>query len=281
MRTLGRIGQPLSGGTYRPRRRLRAPRWLALLLTVGVLAVLWVGVNANRQVGARPPDVVAAASVPARPATDDRVSRGARTGQSAPAFAAVDGLELALPHPTPVTVAFSEADRAEALALSPLGSLLANDNAAAFSAPPETAGPEYRVLPSRGLARPATSAVDVVVPLGDQVNAPVTGTVTSVTEYPLAGRVQDWRVEITPEGRDDLTVVLIHLLHPSVSVGDTVTAGETRLAVARLLPFDSPVDAVLQKKQPHTHVVVKPAVAAEPIDPNAPAAPATSEAAGG
>lgn len=273
MRTLGRIGQPLSGGTYRPRRRFRAPRWLAVTLGVALLAVLWVGISANRQVGARPEQSVAAAAVPPRPDATASVSRSARTTAGA-VFATVEGLELALPHRSPLAVAFHEASRVEALAFAPVGKLVANDNGTRFTPPADVAGPKYRVLSSRGRARPPTSAVDVAVPLGDAVTAPVTGTVKTVTEYPLYGRVRDWRVEITPRGRPDLTVVLIHLLRPSVEVGDAVTAGQTPVAVARLLPFDSHIDYVLASKHPHTHIEVKPSVEPEPIDPNLPAQPA-------
>src|SRR5688572_13797611 len=67
MRTLGRIGQPLSGGSYRPRRRLRAPRWLLVVLAVAMVGLLWVGATANRQVAAEPQDVALQEAVPARP----------------------------------------------------------------------------------------------------------------------------------------------------------------------------------------------------------------------
>lgn len=270
MRTLGRIGQPLSGGTYRPRRRLRAPRWLLVALGISLLAVVWLGVSANRQVGAEPGQSVAASAVPSRPGSDD-ASRSART---AAVFATVDGLELAMPHGRPQVLAFHEASRAEALELAPVGVLAGNDNPTSFTPPADTEGPAYRVLSSRGRARPATSAIDVAVPLGDAVAAPVNGTIRAVTEYPLYGRVRDWRVEITPEGRPDLTVVLIHLLRPTVDVGDTVTAGQTPIGVARLLPFASHVDYVMDQRHPHVHIEVKPASEAEPIDPNEPAQPA-------
>jgi murein DD-endopeptidase MepM/ murein hydrolase activator NlpD len=190
------------------------------------------------------------------------------------AFAAVDGLNLQLLHPKPLTIGFHEASQAEALELLPLGRLLANDNPTRFKAPNDMVGPEYRVLSSRGRAQAPTSAVDIVVPLGDAVTAPVSGTVTQVTEYPLYGRTRDWRVEITPADRPDLTVVLIHLLRPQVSVGDTVTAGESTIAVARLLPFDSHVDYVGKAKAPHVHLEVKASVEPTPLDPNAPALPA-------
>lgn len=270
MRTLGRVGQPLSGGTYRPRRRLRAPRWLLMSLVFALLAMVWLGVSANRQVGALPEQTVAAGTVPQRPTGSD----ASRSDRVAATFASVEGLELALPHGSPKALAFSEASRAEALELAPIGVLAGNDNAGNFTAPADATGPSYRVLASLGRARPATSAVDIAVPLGDAAAAPVTGTVRSVTEYPLFGRVRDWRVEISPEGRPDLTVVLVHLLRPTVDVGETVTAGETPIGVVRLLPFASAVDNVMDQRHPHIHVEVKPASESEPIDPNQPAEPA-------
>lgn len=275
MRTLGRIGQPLSGGSYRPRRRLRAPRWLLGSLAVLLVVVLWVAVTANRQVEAAPPGAgVAFADIPARPAAGADVSRTATRAATKSPFATLDGVNLVLPHGDPIAVAFHEASTVEALELLPLGRLLANDNTTRFDPPRDMAGAEYRVLSSRGRAAPATSAVDVVVPLGDAAVAPVSGTITAVSEYPLYGRTRDWRVEIAPEGRPDLTVTMIHLLKPHVKVGDTVVAGESSIGVARLLPFDSHVDYVTEERQPHVHLEVKAATQPEPIDPNAPALPA-------
>lgn len=277
MRTLGRIGQPLSGGSYRPRRRLRTPRWLVGSLAALLVVVLWVAVTANRQVEAAPPTTaadVAFADIPARPAAGDDVSRSApRTATKFP-FATLDGVNLVLPHADPIAVAFHEASTVEALELLPLGKLLGNDNPTRFDPPKDMAGADYRVLSSRGRAAPATSAVDVVVPLGDAAVAPVSGTITAVSEYPLYGRTRDWRVEIAPEGRSDLTVTMIHLLKPHVKVGDSVVAGETAIGVVRLLPFDSHVDYVTEERQPHVHIEVKAATRPEPIDPNAPALPA-------
>lgn len=278
MRTLGRIGQPLSGGSYRPRRRLRAPRWLMASVASVLVLVLWLAVTANRQVEAVGPAELALAeaadmaAVPARPDAD-QVSRSSARTDLAP-FATLDGVNLRLPHHAPITVAFHEASHAEALELLPLGQLVANDNPTRFDPPSDMAGPEYRVLSSRGRAAPPTSAVDVVIPLGDAAVAPVDGTVTAVKEYPLYGRTRDWRVEITPTDRPDLRVVLVHLLNPHVEVGDTVVAGESSIGVARLLPFDSHVDYVTEERQPHVHLEVKAAVEPEPIDPNAPALPA-------
>jgi len=274
MRALGRVGQPLSGGTYRPRRRLRVPRVVVVAVATALVAAVWVAFVANQQVAptADAAAPVTAATVPERPAAD-QASRSRTPAAQATLMATADGLELAVPHRNPILVAFHEASRVDAMELAPVGTLIANDNPTRFSPPPDADGAPYRVLSSRGRARPATSAADIVVPLGDSVVAPVTGTVAAVTEYPLYGRIRDWRVEIVPQGRPDLTVVLIHLLRPAVEVGDLVTMGDTAIGAARLLPMDSHVDYVTDEKQPHVHMEVKPSVAAEPIDPNAPALP--------
>ena len=242
-------------------------------------AVMWVGMAASRQSDPN----VALATIPAAPAPLDSqtavpsrlggADRASRSGDrlSGAIFASIDDLPLQLPFASPLYIGFHEASRPEALALDPVGRLIANDNPTKFTAGEDRTGPSYRVLSSRGRARPATSAVDVVLPLGSSVAAPVTGTVVEVKDYALYGSLRDWRVVIEPEGRPDLQVVLIHLEKPSVRAGDRVLAGSTTLAQVRLLPVPSHVDYVLNERHPHVHIEVKPAVDSEPYDPNAPA----------
>lgn len=271
-------------GAFVSRRRTRVPRGVLWALVAVSAAVVWVGMAASRQADPR----VALATIPAAPAPldgttgdiprrlagTDRASRAG--GAELPAldggvFAGIDGLALRLPHPRPLYVGFHEASRPESLALDPVGRLIANDNPTKFTPGEDRPGPSYRVLSSRGRARPATSAVDIVLPEGSLVAAPVDGTVVEVRDYALYGRLRDWRVVIEPEGRPDLQIVLIHLERPRVRPGDRVVAGSTPLATVRLLPMPSHVDYVLNERHPHVHLEVKPAVAPEPYDPNAPA----------
>lgn len=296
LRALGRFGEP-PGRRVQPRRRRRLatrpvrgipaatrrprlPRAVVVAAAVVVVVLAYVGVVAVGQ-----GDEDAFASLPAVPASDDLDAAGPRLpdagerasrsdGTSAATtlpFADVDGLELVLPHAEPVLVAFHEALLAEALELTPVGRLEANDNPTKFTGGRERAGPAFHVLSSRGRPRPATSAADVVVPQGGTILAPVTGTVTEVRQYALYGSTRDWRVVIEPHGRPDLHVVLIHLHEPSVVVGDEVTAGQTPLAAARKLSFASQVDYVAGDGFPHVHLEVKPATRPRPVDPNAPA----------
>lgn len=256
LRRLGAIGDALHASP-RGRRRRRVPRWLRLALTGTVLLALWVGVTASLQADPVPsPDGDAVALVvPPRsdPAVPGAASRGTARGPGT--FAAVDRLPLVLPHPAPEVVGFHEALAPEALALAPTGRLDANDHHT-YVPPDDAGGPRYRVLATRGRGTPATSAVDVVVPRGDAVTAPVTGTVTEVREYVLYGETTDVRVGLRPDDAPHLRVVLIHLEQPRVAPGDRVVAGTTPLATARLLPFASHVDAFAPSRMPHTHLEV-------------------------
>jgi hypothetical protein len=296
LRALGRLGEPVSVRTSRQRRlavrragtatvatrRPVVPRPVVVVVLVVLVALTYLGVVASRQTSdlgapAAGQEVGQVAST-ARTATAPRraaapaADRSVRSGVvDRDVFGRVDTLDLHLPHEAPLAVAFHEATRPEALPIDPLGRLLANDNATKYVAPADQPGPEYRVLSSRGRGRPATSAVDIVLPGGARATAPVTGTVVDVREYALSGGVRDWRVVIEPDARKDLHVVVIHLHQPQVEVGDRVTAGSSPLAVVRQLPFSSHVDYVLGERHPHVHVEVKPATATPRIDPNAPA----------
>lgn len=266
-------------------RRVPAPVVVAILLAAALLGWIWLTWNTQSDPEA------ALASLPAAPSPSaqstavpgsDRLAQGglalgAVRHDAAPAFAEVDGLVLRLPDPKTILVAFHEASRAEALALTPLGQLIANDNPSKFTAGEDVEGPGYRVLTSRGRPRPATSAADLVLPSGATVSAPVSGTVVEVLEYSLYGRLHDWRVVISPADRPGLAVVLIHLQAPAVAVGDVVEAGVTPLGTVRQLPFRSHVDDYTGAAHPHTHLEVKAAVAPELPDPNTPAAQASED----
>jgi hypothetical protein len=267
MRSRRAMTVPTAAGVTYVRRRSRVPRSVTVGFAIIVLGLVWVGTAASTQtdpvmVGERAQVMVPPVAIPAGgPAVAGT--------QLPPVFASVDGLELHVPFERPVAVAFHEASRREALALQPSGRLLENDNPFKFSAPPDTAGPSYRVLSSRGRDGEATSAADIVVPRGAVVAAPVSGRVVEVRQYPLYQRVADWRIVIQPEDQPRLEVVLIHLENPQVKVGQRVVAGATPLATVRLLTFDSQIDYVTERHLPHTHIEVKRALGE--LDPTAPA----------
>lgn len=171
-------------------------------------------------------------------------------------FSRVQGLVLALPVPHPEVVGYHQAYYADAQVQHPIGHLVRNQNTYMFEAPPDTNGPPYRILPSRGRGTPATSAVDMVVKRTAEVASPVTGHVVQAKRYRLYGAYRDWRIEIAPEGYPDLRVVMIHLTNVRVRRGDQVSATLTVIGQARKLPFRSQVDD-FGGGDPHVHIEVK------------------------
>lgn len=303
-RPRGRLVVRAVGGAPAATRSPRVPRWALVAALAALAALAYLGAVAARQTDAdavlaqlpaaptRSPADLDEGPGTARGSVSARADRSARTAAApaagaapaaapgaAPAggqpgtalFAEVDGLGLALPHSETVAVAFHEAARPEALELTPVGRLVANDNPTRYAPPQDSDGPAYRVLSSRGRPRPATSAADLVVPGGASALAPVSGTVVEVRQYVLYGSLRDWRVAIAPHGRPDLHVVLIHLHRPALVAGDEVEAGRTPVGVVRQLPFPSHVDYVTEQPSPHLHLEVKPATAPQPHDPNEPA----------
>jgi biotin carboxyl carrier protein len=123
------------------------------------------------------------------------------------------------------------------------------------------------VLDSRGRGTGRRTAADIVVHPRSRITAPVTGTVVAATPYVLYCVHRDELVFIAPDERPDWIVKVLHVRGVRVRVGDRVEAGVTPIARrARVLPFESQVDAVTQSPPwPHVHV--------EMIDPSVPDRP--------
>jgi hypothetical protein len=185
-------------------------------------------------------------------------------------LARYDDLVLHLPSPTPVVVGFHEAATTAALGLQPVGTLTEDHNTTRTELPADvTGGTPYVVLSSRGRAAAPTSAMDVVLEPDDPVLSPVTGTVVDVRGYLLYGAHADLRVEVVPDARPDLKLVLIHLDEVGVGIGDRVLAGVTPLAgTARAFPFGSHIDRETEPdRYPHVHLELASADAVRPDDP--------------
>ena len=123
------------------------------------------------------------------------------------------------------------------------------------------------VLDNRGRGTGRRTAADIVVHPHSRITAPVTGTVVAANPYVLYCVHRDELVFIAPDERPGWIVKVLHVRGVQVRVGDRVEAGVTRIARrARVLPFESQVDAVTQSPPwPHVHV--------EMIDPSIPDRP--------
>ena len=115
------------------------------------------------------------------------------------------------------------------------------------------------LLGSRGRGTPARSAADIVVPPGEPLRAPVTGTVVAARQYVLYCEHQDSLVYIEPDGMPGWQVRLFHVQGELPLVGAGVIAGETVVATggANPLPFESQIDAfTAEPSWPHAHLEV-------------------------
>jgi hypothetical protein len=185
----------------------------------------------------------AAASSPSETSSQDDppgTEHAADDVELPPPFAEVEGLELLLPSLGTVAYGFHEASWGGPVAMSPVG-----DRA--------------RVLPSRGRANPATSAVDIVLVDDDVVLSPVSGVVEQVEPFELYNRYYDRKITIIPDDAPHLRVVMIHVIGTRVEGGERVEAGVTELATgARRFPFRSQVDELTAPDAwPHVHIEVK------------------------
>jgi len=120
-------------------------------------------------------------------------------------------------------------------------------------------GLDTMLLATRNRGTPARSAADIVLPPGEPLRAPVTGTVVSSTTYVLYCEHQDKLVYIEPDGLPGWQVRLFHVKGETPPVGARVIAGETIVATegANPLPFESQIDKfTAEPSWPHTHVEV-------------------------
>lgn len=197
-------------------------------------------------------DAGAAEAPPARP--------------SAPTpIVAVSGIRLLVPSMDTVIAGFHEAAMPGSLEMASVAPLEKNHNPKPMPAIAKTQDEQVApvmVLPTRDRAQPPSSAIDVAIPAGKQVTAPVDGTVTAVLPYTLYGQHPDHRIEIQPAGRPDLRVIMIHVSDVSVASGDQLKGGETVVAgSATQFPFESQIDRFaiekVGKALPHVHMEVK------------------------
>lgn len=260
-----RVGDSAPANLFqrRSKRRVTAPI-LAVLAVVVIVPAAWSAADGEPDAArpASPAENAASHATGAevrRPAAVDAAGRPAAEPVGAP-FATFEDVTLRLPAESVLLVGYHEASFPDAVALEPIGDALANDNRTKFLPANETPdGPEYVVLSSRGRPQPATSAVDIVLEDRTEVLAPVTGEIVKVEPYLLYGEHEDTRVELVPDARPDLTLVMIHVEGVHVAAGDHVEAGVTPIADGpNRFPFGSQIDRFFDPDRwPHVHIELK------------------------
>lgn len=252
LRDLGRTVE------LRPSRR-RGRRLVPLVAALVVVAA--VAARASDEADPALDDLVTLpepAVEPAAPPVAEEASAVEPPAVLPPVLGEAGGLRVHVPAEQAILVSYHEASFPQALPIHPLGNLTNNEN---NTRPIEHAaaadGIDFHVQVSRGRANASTSAVDVVLPPGEEVRAPVAGTVVEVRPYRLYGSHEDVRLELRPDD-SDLAVVLIHVEDVVVRPGDRVEVGDVLAGAARMFPFGAVVDRqTAPERFGHVHLEVK------------------------
>ena len=197
----------------RERRRDHIRRRRAVALVVLVALIILAVWAAYAIPGATPARVPQNAS---RSAFDQ-----APAGTAEVIVASVEGVDILLPVAREATtaVAFHPVENANSVAFTPAG------------------GVKYHLMSGDGADRSsATAGLDVGAVPGAAVVSPVDGKVTAVKQYQLLGRYTDTEIDIQFASDPSLLLVMTHLAHTSVHLGDTVLHGETPLGAVRGFP---------------------------------------------
>ena len=214
---------------YRRRRiRLAAGFGVLCLVIAGIVIAVTAG-GSTAQVSAQ------GFLVNSDPSPSAAVSA---TGENRPAFARLGDRNLLLPVAArDVTIiAYQPVSDDRVVQFSPIGDR-ANTNALVgffrgiFAGEPSV---RYYLLPGEGTG-PAGSILVGAAP-GCPITAPVSGTVTAVKHYRLYGKYDDVQVDIRPEEMSGITISMLFVDEPVVSIGEVVTAGKTQLGKVRECP---------------------------------------------
>jgi murein DD-endopeptidase MepM/ murein hydrolase activator NlpD len=162
----------------------------------------------------------------------------AATAGDYPAFARLGDRNLLLPVKASdaTIIAYQPVSDERIVALTPIGQK-ANANAIIrFFRDIFSADPSVRYYQLEGGAGDPTSSVLIGAAPGSPVYAPISGVVTRVHPYKLFGKYDDVQIDIRPEKMGGVTVSLLFISDPVVSIGETVTAGKTMLGAVRRCP---------------------------------------------
>jgi hypothetical protein len=210
---------------YRRRRMRFALGFAAFCLVIAGIVILATASGTTEQVDpqGRPPSAPVTA-----------------TGQEWPAFARMGDRNLLLPVAAgdATIIAYQGVSDERAVALTPIGEQANANTVVRFFRGVFSSEPSVRYYVLDGAGGEDTTSVMVGAAAGSPVTAPITGVVTTVKEYLLYGKHTDVRIGIRPEKTSGLTVTMLFISDPVVSIGDIVTAGKTLLGKVRECPAE-------------------------------------------
>jgi len=177
-----------------------------------------------------------------------------------------DSLRLQLPvNQSRVTAIGYHASGTLALPLQPVGTQ-ANAGVAErlFRRLFGASGSDMRYYLLEGGVGAETGGLDIGAPVDTDVYAPVDGSVISITDNVVNGRVYGVRIDIQPSGSPGVVVTLANMRpDPALTVGSTVSSAKTK--IGRVIDLSEVERAGLarytQDNGQHVHIEVHPATA--------------------
>jgi len=160
------------------------------------------------------------------------------TGEERPAFARLKDRNLLLPVAArDVTIiAYQPLSDSRAVSLSPIGEQVNANGLVRFFRGLFSGEAAVRYYLLDGDEGEPTSSVLIGAPPGSPVTSPVSGIVTAVKQYKLYGKYDDVQIDIRPEEMSSVTLTLLFIDEPAVTIGEVVTAGKTQLGKVRECP---------------------------------------------
>jgi hypothetical protein len=216
--------------TVHRRRRLRLA--LGFASACLVVAAIVIGVTASRTTEK------VSEQTPMAGGTQSSLAPVTAAAEDRPAFARLGDRNLLLPVAASdaTIIAYQPVSDERAVPLAPIGDQ-ANANALVrFFRSIFSSEPSVRYYLIDGADGEATTSVLVGAQPGSLAYAPISGVVTGVKEYLLYGKYTDVQIDIRPEKSSGITVSLMFVCDPVVSIGEAVTAGKTPLGKVRECP---------------------------------------------
>lgn len=200
-------------------RRLRRLAVLIVIVFVALVTLLMSAFGGSAAPARQPAPASASRLLPAGPPQPELVGR-------------IGSLHLRLPiSQSRVTAVGYQGGSAGSLAIDPLGTqrnqgLIRRVVHAVFGS--SSTGPGWYQLP--GGQGPPTSALEVGAAAGTDIYSPIDGTILSIGNVVLNGRIYGSRIDMQPTGAPSLIVSVSHVrVDPSLVVGSPVTAGGSKL----------------------------------------------------
>jgi hypothetical protein len=213
---------------YRKRRMRLAVGLAALCLVVAVVVIVAVAGGSTAQV--RGNDVTGVSSSAAVVAASG----------SHPAIARLGDRNVLLPvcAEDVTIIAYQPVADAQSVEFSPIGEQTNANAVVRFFRGIFSGAPSVRYYLLDGKGNGPTGAALIGAAPGAGVFAPVSGTVIAVKHYKLYGKYDDVQIDIRPEEMSGITISLLFIDQPAVSIGDVVAAGKTPLGSVRECPSE-------------------------------------------